>query len=82
MRKLYLKSTDVAAVLGISRRCAENMMAMFEMHGDVVRLSPQQKSSPKLIHVRKLAGFLAEQDGGHVDDRVEEIYECLEGGEN
>ena len=77
--KLYLKTSDVAKVLGISRRTAENMMVMFEMHGWMIKLRPDAESSARLVHVRKLAGFLVEQDGGLVEDRVDEIYACIGG---
>ena len=79
MKKLYLRTSDVAKVLGISRRTAENMMIMFERYGWTIRLRPDVESSARLVNVRKLAGFLVEQDGGRVEDRVREIYECIGG---
>lgn len=70
--KLFLSSGDIAAVMGMSIRQAQNLLSMFELHGKVVH-----NGRVKLVSVDVFSRHLSEQDGTDPGERKREIQEFL-----
>lgn len=72
---IFLDSADIVAVLGCSRRTAQNMINMFEQRGQTVRRGTSTRN--QMVSIKHFADYLAAQDGENPIQRRNEIKECL-----
>lgn len=71
-RRLYIKSTEIAALTGICLREAQKLLKMFEIQGRTIR-----NGQSKLVLIDAFANYLCAQDGGDPVDRKREIQTVL-----
>lgn len=74
---MFLSSADIASVLGISRRNAQYMIAMFADQGKTVRGGKSDKV--QRVGINTFASYLCEQDGESLALRKKEISDYLKG---
>lgn len=73
--KIFLNSSDIAAVTGMSLRSAQNMLSMFAMKGQIFRCG--KSSRGQMVDINIFVRHLCEQDGADPKERKREITDCL-----
>ena len=73
--KLFLSSTDIAAVTGVCQKTAQNMLAMFAMRGQTVKSGRSNRG--RLVGINIFVNYLCEQDGEDPKQRKKDVMELL-----
>lgn len=73
--KLFLTSSDISDVTGMSIRSAQNMLCMFARNGQVVRSGDSNRG--RMVDINIFVRYLCEQDGADPKERKRDIIECL-----
>lgn len=73
--KLFLSSADIAAVTGVCRKSAQNMLAMFDMNGQTIKSGKSNRG--RLVSINHFVTFLCSQDGEDFDTRKRDIMDLL-----
>ncbi len=73
--KLFLTSSDIADVTGMSIRSAQNMLYMFAQKGQVVRCGDSNRG--RMVDINIFVRYLCDQDGADPKERKKDIMECL-----
>lgn len=70
--KIFLTSSDIAAVTGISIRQAQYTLNMFERKGQVVH-----NGRAKMVDINIFSRYLSDQDGADPKQRKRDIQDFL-----
>ena len=73
--KLFLTSSDISEVTGMSIRSAQNLLYMFARKGQVVRCGDSNRG--RMVDVNIFVRYLCEQDGADPKIRKQDILDCL-----
>ena len=73
--KIFLTSSDIASVTGMSVRSAQNLLYMFARKGQVVRCGESNRG--RMVDINIFVSYLCEQDGADPEQRKKAIKDCL-----
>ena len=73
--KIFLTSSDIAKITGMSIRSAQNMLCMFARNGQVVRCGESNRG--RMVDVNIFVRYLCEQDEADQKERKKDIMDCL-----
>ena len=73
--KIFLTSSDIANVTGMSVRSAQNLLYMFARKGQVVRCGESNRG--RMVDINIFVSYLCEQDGADPEQRKKDIKDCL-----
>lgn len=78
--KLFLTSSDISSITGMSIRAAQNMLNMFEQRGRTVRCGNSKRG--QMVDINFFVRYLCEQDGADPKVRKKDVMDCLNARRN
>ncbi len=73
--KMFLKSSDISKVTGMSVRAAQNMLYMFAQQGKTIRCGKSARG--QMVDVNIFVQYLCSQDGTDPKERKHDVLECM-----
>lgn len=73
--KLFLDSSDISGITGMSLRSAQYLLNLFDNRGQAVRYRSASRS--KLVDIDIFVNFLCSQDGKNPKERKQGILDYL-----